>query len=358
MASLTPVALMSGVSLASDAPKTEWLSGVANEDGSFGVVRVDAQLRVRSVLSSTERLHGIIRNPVRAEICAPARRPGNQFFVIRDGMDAAQIIAPTNRHLYGHGVYSKDGALLYLAENDFNGERGVIGIYDSANGYERLYELSSNGIGPHQILLHPDCVHLVVANGGILTHPHTGRAKLNIHEMQSSLHLIHAETGAVSDEGKLPDNLRQLSIRHIDVTRNGTVVFGVQDQVPRVGERPLVGVWYPGSDPIMFEAPSGGWQRGGGYVGSVAVDLSGRIAAAACPRRGVVLFWNLMNREFLGFHEEEDVCGVAPALASGQFLVTSGLGRMVILECSQAGVLVLRKVAYARRFDNHCLHVE
>ena len=45
-------------------------------------------------------------------------------------------------------------------------------------GTSRIGELASFGVGPHEVVLMPDGATLVVANGGIRTHPDRDRAKL------------------------------------------------------------------------------------------------------------------------------------------------------------------------------------
>ena len=65
-----------------------------------------------------------------------ARRPG-RFALIVDlagGAFVRTVDAPPDRHFYGHGVFGRDGRLLYASENDFEGERGVIGVYDASRG--------------------------------------------------------------------------------------------------------------------------------------------------------------------------------------------------------------------------------
>ena len=131
-----------------------------------------------------------------------ARRPG-RFALVLDlgqGTVARTVAAPDGRHFYGHGVFSPDARLLYATENDFVGERGVIGVYDAARGYARVGELPSHGIGPHEIALLSDGETLVVANGGIATHPDLPRVKLNLPTMAPSLCFVDRRSGALRRE--------------------------------------------------------------------------------------------------------------------------------------------------------------
>ncbi|ANY60835.1 hypothetical protein MA05_00350 [Comamonas aquatica] len=66
---------------------------------------------------------------------------------------------------------------------------------------------------PHQLLLDRDG-SLVVANGGIPTQPETGRRKLRLDHMDSSIvRLRPQDRGALAGQWQLPDP--RLSLRHL-----------------------------------------------------------------------------------------------------------------------------------------------
>lgn len=60
-------------------------------------------------------------------------------------------------------------------QNQYDSGRGVIGVYDVKDNYRLLETIPSHGIGSYEIKLLSEEKILVVANGGILTHPETGR---------------------------------------------------------------------------------------------------------------------------------------------------------------------------------------
>ena len=68
----------------------------------------------------------------------------------------------------------------------------------------------------------------MIANGGIDTHPDTGRTKLNIPTMQPNLSYV--ENGTVTEVATLADAFNKNSIRHLAVRQNGDVAFGMQWQ--------------------------------------------------------------------------------------------------------------------------------
>ncbi len=352
-ASLATVTLLPGLTFAA-ARKSQWLTGFASTTGDYGIARINADLTVTPILSSTERLHGILCHPKRTEFCAPSRRPGTVFSVLTE--DGAVLLngAPDNRHYYGHGTYSANGATLFLTENDFESEQGVIGIYDVNDHYRRMGEISSGGIGPHEIVLHPDGQHLVVANGGILTHPNSGRAKLNLDTMYSTLCLIEIKSGKVVEKSSLAGDQYHLSIRHLAVSKNGSIVFGTQSQYHSVDNTSLVGGWVPGSSPFMLPRPLNGWHSTNGYIGSITLDAPGNVIAATCPRADEVHFWNFHDQKYIGSFQDKDICGISSGDGSHQFLITSGAGRVALLDCQSSNTNTLRSKLYAMRFDNHC----
>jgi hypothetical protein len=63
------------------------------------------------------------------------------------------------------------------------------------------------------------------------------------------------------------------------------------------------------------------------YVGSVAVDPSGRLIAASCPRGNTVTFWDAVEGRFAGAVPMADGCGVAPHTEPQHFILSAGTGR-------------------------------
>ena len=65
-----------------------------------------------------------------------ARRPG-RFALVLDlerGRAIERFSTPPGRHFCGHGFYAPGGRLVYATENDYEAERGVLGVYDTSAG--------------------------------------------------------------------------------------------------------------------------------------------------------------------------------------------------------------------------------
>ena len=312
----------------------------------------DAGRRLASV-DLPDRGHGCAVDPSGRTAGVFARRP-KRFavaFEARSGRVIASLAAPENRHFYGHGVFSRDGQRLYTTENDFDGERGVIGVWDAADGYRRVAELDSHGVGPHDIRLLPGGYTLVVANGGISTHPDSGRRKLKIAEMKPSLALVDARSGALEAHCHLPGDLHKLSIRHLAVAGSGKIAAAMQYEGPEEDTPPLVLTW-SGAEPHLHNAPPGIQGAMRNYCGSIAMDSSDDVMAVSCPRGGLVTFWKAGSGAFLHTLKIEDGCGVSSMRAAHTFLITSGTGARVVYDVTRKSMRSLVSAA-GIAWDNH-----
>lgn len=315
---------------AAEAAEEALFLGARLKDGAFEAAVIDGEGSDRLVLPLEARGHSFAIDAPRRRAVAFGRSPGR--FAIGFSVDGrgepVAFAPPPDRHFYGHGIFTPDGRLLFATENDFNGERGVMGIYDAGAGFRRIGEFPTHGVGPHEVILLRDGRTLCVANGGILTHPDYERIKLNLGTMEPSLAYIDLATGNVLEKVDLAPELHQLSLRHMALDQSGHVWFGAQYQGEDGANPPLVGRHRRGREIELFSGPESTLNALDNYVGSVAVDLSGEILATSSPRGGVVVFWDTESGRCLGERVLKDGCGVAP-LAKGRVLETSGRGAIV-----------------------------
>jgi hypothetical protein len=272
------------------------------------------------------RGHDIALRPGSDEAVVFARRPGDWAVVIdtRNCDVIRRVAAPRDRHFYGHGVFDAAGRLLHATENDTTSGNGVIGIYEADAGYRRVGEISSRGIGPHDIARPPESDLLVVANGGLRTLPESGREVLNRGDLRPNIAFIDANRDQAVRVVELALDFRALSIRHLAIAADSTVAFGCQYEGDDGLLRPLVGKVTRDGDPELLAMPELELEAMNEYIGSVALDSTGETLAATSPRGGRVALWRLRTGAFAGLHDLSDVCGVAPAAAGGAFMLTSG----------------------------------
>ncbi len=320
------------------------------------VSRLGADLALLWDLPLPARGHGATVRPGSDEGLVVARRPGSFAIVfdLHDGRQRRRIDPVAGRHFYGHGIYSADGRTLWMSENVYQSGDGMIGVYDAANGYAPVAAFPSGGIGPHQLAMMSDGKTLVVANGGIRTHPDTGRRKLNLETMQPSLSYIVAASGRIVEQVTFADPaLHQLSIRHLAALPVGGVAFACQDQRHEAPSSPLVFTHRIGSGEAFrpLAMPDTDIDRLHGYCESVTYDRAGHVLAVSSPKGGIVAFWQMPEGRWLGRFDLKDGCGVAEAADGSGFALSSGEGLLVE---TVSGRRALHQQRHAfRQWDNH-----
>jgi uncharacterized protein len=302
-------------------------------NGDYGIGIMDDLGQVIARISLPGRGHGIATSPDRTRLVAFARRPGTFAVVIRpfENRSPEVVTSESGHHFFGHGCFSLDGRLLYAVENDFVSSRGVIGIYDlSGQETTRIGEFDARGIGPHEVLLSSDGRTLIVANGGIETHPDNGREKLNLDTMEPSIVFLDAATGDLRTSHVLDPSLHQLSLRHMALDSSGRAWAGGQFEGPNDETPPLVAVFSQDDVPKLLATPKSILSDLKNYIGSVTANVAGDVVATSAPRGGQTLFWNASTGAFLGSQAIPDGCGIAP-IDQGSFLVSDGNGALSLV---------------------------
>jgi uncharacterized protein len=323
-------------------------SSIQTGAGKYGAALVTEAGKLIAQVDLPDRGHDITFSPLTGRAVVFARQPGT-FAVVFDpkgGDKPVTLTSAEGRHFFGHGVFSPDGRLLYATENDFDNARGVIGIFDATDGYKRIGEFDTFGVGPHEILLMPDGRTAAIANGGIETHPDYGRAELNLDTMDPSLAFVDISTGDLVGQLRLKSDLHQLSIRHMAVDARQRVWFGCQYRGPDTDSPQLVGYATISGEIRLIELPDPTLSSLKNYIGSVAASRDGTLIAVASPEGNTVLAIDaegLIPAATLAF---DNGCGLAPDTVG--FLASSGNGD--VIGVAGSGVPDQK---YAFGFDNH-----
>ncbi|WP_102867018.1 DUF1513 domain-containing protein [Pseudovibrio exalbescens] len=325
-----------------------------NGSYAFRVLREDGSSVFEAPLP--DRGHSAAWHREAGRLVAFARRPGNfaMYVNVLTGHEPLMFTAPEGRHFYGHGVFSPDGRLLYAPENDWEAKRGVIGLYDmTGSSPQRLGEMETHGVGPHDILISPRCGSLVVANGGIHTRPDRDREKLNLDSMIPSIAYLDPQSGDLLAHHQLADDLHQLSLRHMAADGHGQVWVGGQYQGDKSTLPPLVASFERDRNPRLHDLPVALKGQLNNYVGSVTASGDGDVVATSCPRGGKVLFWNAKSGDYIGVQEVADGCGIAP-IDEEFFLISDGTGGLRFAQGSADYMELTGQIAGAS-WDNHLI---
>lgn len=336
--------------------KKSWLvSACSNSKNEHFVAAFDLNGNVINKVKLPARGHDAIAiadKPGHALVFA--RRPGTFILEVDfvNGIITKKITSSENSHFYGHGVLSAKHNLLFTSENNYATGRGSIVVRDAQN-YELLTQYDSGGIGPHQLALMPDENSLVIANGGIQTHPDQPRKKLNIDTMAPNLAYLDIKSGQVKDTFSLDNH--KLSIRHLSVSKHGKVIAGLQYQGEKTDLVPLA-ISHHGEDSLTYlSASSDIWRRMNHYTASVCIDDNLDIAAISCPRADMITYWSVTRGEFLSSERLADGAGVT--FMDGIY-ATSGKGRLIASKVSNKQPSEPKALNFSGlKWDNHLTHI-
>ena len=146
------------------------------------------------------RAHGCAarseRSQSRAVLCTAAGDAGVRDAISKRCALARSLRPGTGRHLAGHGVFSRR-AICCSRPNTTTSRCAAWSASATRVPSRSCSEIDTHGIDPHEVAWLPDGRTLLVANGGIMTHPRTFRRKLNIPTMDPSLCAIDSASGAV-----------------------------------------------------------------------------------------------------------------------------------------------------------------
>ena len=326
------------VAAARDADGASWLHGLSEAGQSLFRLPLPA------------RGHAAAAHPLRAEAVAFARRPGTFALVIdcAQGKTLARLTPPEGRQFNGHGAFSADGSRLYTSEVVAEGSEGRLGIWDADQGYVRLTEVATHGIGPHDVKLLADG-GIVVANGGIRTDP-LDRTKLNVDAMRPNLTYLTAE-GVLTDQMALAPEYSQNSIRHLALAPDGTVAFAMQWEGDSADAVPLLGLHKRGEAARLCPARDEDTQVFQGYAGSIAIDALAQRVALTSAHGGAVMIFGTDGTPKVTLHRQ-DASGIAAGVRG--FVLTDGLG--AVSACDETGLRLLGQTPTA--WDNHLIRID
>ena len=194
---------------------------------------------------------------------------------------------------------------------------------------------------------------IVIANGGIQTHPEQARKKLNLNSMQHNLAYMALDSGQIAAKFELEN--KQLSIRHLAVSSQGKVVAGLQYQGASTDDVPL-GISHHGEAQLtLLKADANTWRSMKQYTASVCINSNRNTVAITCPKANLITYWQLDSNEFIASHKLKDAAGAT--LIADSFIASTGRGRVI----SQDEPLKPYQISgnfNELRWDNHMTAIE
>jgi hypothetical protein len=349
---------ITGLLAASAVPQVTWadagnpslIAAAKLPNGQFSLFGLDNNGQDVFEIPLPARGHAAAVHPTKPEAIAFARRPGRFALVINclSGEMEQRLDAPKGRHFYGHGTFISNGEILCTTENNIETGQGILGLWSRGTNYRRIGEIPSGGIGPHEVKTLGDDKTVVVANGGIRTHPDSGRQKLNIADMRPNISLVNFGTKEYQFF-ELDRALHKNSIRHLDVGPNDNIAFGMQWQGDQTDIVPLVGSINAATGIKLISAPTQQWAQLKNYVGSIAIAPQSGAICVTAPRAGIAHIYS--NDKLVNLIRRADVSGVAAFTNS--FALSDGNGS--VFKTSAKNTTLLRKAD--RNWDNHMVAI-
>jgi len=219
------------IAACSNGEEQKLISGYAytNDNGDrinqHGVLIFDSDGNVLSDFDVPHEVHLACFTPDQTSVLVCSRKPGAELLKYSfHGQLQASLSPLENQHFEGHGIFSKDGRSLYVTASDYEKKEGRLLILNTED-LSLQYDLSSGGIGPHELVWQSDNI-IAIANTGVLTHPDSGREILNKDNIQSNISLFDINSKTINQQWPIP--MSGLSARHMDTMTDGSLVIGCQ----------------------------------------------------------------------------------------------------------------------------------
>lgn len=299
----------------------------------------DGGWRPAAALAVPTRAHGIVVEP-EGSLLAVARRPGDWLVRWQPSTGAARWHwTEGGRSFNGHA--RRRGRWLYTTETEHEGGEGRVVVRD-ARSLAVLAAWPSGGVDPHDLRFAADGT-LWVANGGIATRPETGRTKLDLDRMDSSLVQLDARTGRLLGQWRLAD--RRLSLRHL-AWQGDRLAIALQAEHDDAAERaaaPVLALFDGGALRLADMA-----EPLAGYAGDVLAVPQGFVLSA--PRAGAAVAFDRDGR----WLRRLPLAQACPLAAQGVVVLAGGEG--ALLRWGRGGdrlQLSREPIAPGIRLDNH-----
>lgn len=308
-------------------PEGQHLGVLARQGGNW---------HAKASLGVPTRAHGIVVEP-EGSVLAVARRPGD--WLVRwepsTGMARWHWSNDGERSFNGHA--RRRGALLYTTETDLDSGDGRVVVRDAQSLVMRA-AWPSGGADPHDLRFGADGT-LWVANGGIQTRPETGRAKLALDRMDSSLVRLDPHRGHIQGQWRLDDP--RLSLRHLawHGDRLAVALQAEHDDASVRAAAPVLAL-FDGSKLRVADVA----EPLAGYAGDVVAAPEGFVVSV--PRAGAAVVFDRSG----AWLQRQQLAQACPLAVLGHAVFVGGEGGVLSLSCEKG---LRDALEPALRLDNH-----
>jgi hypothetical protein len=279
---------------------------------ALAVINLDVKTPVAERLPLPFLAHGIAIDPNCAQRAVLFEKKGPGACLVDLGRRQMVRPLPTqkNRHYYGHGAFSSDGARLYATESLLDRDfEGALVVRDGKTLRE-LGTLPTYGAAPHDCTLIDGGKTMVVTNGG---GPLSGAAP--------SVVYIDLESEKLLERVPIPAS--RVNAGHVAISQAGDLAIvsapreGLSsDALGAVTLRPV------GKPPHTIARPHNVTSRMVGETLSVAINERDRTVLATHPLGDCVSVWRLDDASFVELYETYNPRGIALTLDKAWTLIS------------------------------------
>ena len=261
--------------------------------------------------------HGItIRPSSHSQILAMEKKgPGCALVDIEAKEILTTFQASEGCWFYGHGVYSRNSANIYVVETDLDSSSGLISIRDAGTG-QIVGRMETFGANPHDCILVDDGNVLSITNAGLDKH------STNISSSPCVTYL-----DAVT--GKL---LEKIPLTNIDINAGHLLVTEKMDlavvSAPREGLPPTalggISLKPNGKNMKTLSAPKEILGALKGETLSLAYHEQTDTLAATTPDANLVTFWRMREQSFISAASLPKPRGICLSSDGTHFQISAG----------------------------------
>ncbi|HEY6094572.1 MAG TPA: DUF1513 domain-containing protein [Gallionellaceae bacterium] len=229
------------------------------------------------------------------------------------------------RRFFGHGAHG--GQYFYATQMDDQRGRGLVAVFDSST-HQMLHEIETRGVFPHDCLLLPDAITLLVVNS---RRDHAQTAKEN----HSSVVWLDVASGACTRQVYI--RTEEFGYAHMARSTDGYIVLAGSYDNLQGRSQPLLAVMAPNQAVRPLLSGVAGMR---GEALSLYLDEANSRVVATLPIASTVQLWNYRSGALEVQYEIDQPRGLAFSSARNTLLVstarTSGFAELV------GGQLLLR----------------
>ena len=288
--------------------------------------------------------HGLAldpRAPGRA-VMFEKKGPGCCELDLRAGSVLRPISTSKERAFYGHGAFSRDGAVLFATENNLDTKDGLICVRD-ARTFRELGQFPTYGKSPHDCHLIDEGRTLAITNGG---------SAVGEKEGAPSVTFVDARSEKLLE--KLEFRSPRINAGHLAITkkRDLVTISAPRDGLPKT-EKGGVTLRVGNGPFVTMSEPAEVVERMIGESLSLCVDEPSQVVGVTNPDGNVVTFWDLTRQRFVKRLELPAPRGLTKTLDEEYLVLSYGAGTLTLVEPSTLEPVSHRRVDKSTLSGSH-----